>query len=528
MSATATLPTSAPPSPASPATREAAPVPLEGGQLWLAALMLAAANFIAVLNMTIANVSVPNIAGALGAATSQGTWVITSYAVGEAITVPLTGWLAARFGSVRVFVGSMLAFGLFSILCGLSNSLGMLVVARVFQGLCGGPLMPLSQTLLLRIFPPQKVAAAIGLWSMTTLIAPVVGPILGGWLCDDYSWSWVFLINAPIAIGFGLWAWQLLKRFQENAQRNPIDVVGLAMLVIWVACLQLVLDEGKNLDWFSSDHIVALSAIAAVTFVAFVIWELHEKNPIVDLRVFRHRGFTVAVLTISFAFAAYFGVSVLTPLWLQSFMGYTATDAGLATAWSGVTALFVAPWVALAANRKDPRTLVFFGVLWMGLVTLWRTNATTDMGFWDVAVPLGVFGVALPFFFIPSTGIALGSVGRHEMDSAAGLMNFLRTLSGAFATSVVSTVWSDQTTRNHAELVGLLDRDGSLRGAMHLWGMRTDAIDAAHDYLLTSQSVMLATNQVMFGIAVIFVFAAAIIWLAPRPTQVVEPGAGGH
>lgn len=181
-------------------------VPLTGGMLWVAALILAAANFIAVLNMTIANVAVPNIAGALGAATSQGTWVITSYAVGEAITVPLTGWLSARFGAVRVFVSSMILFGVFSIICGLSNSLGILVVARVLQGLCGGPLMPLSQTLLMRIFPKDKVAAAIGIWSMTTLIAPVVGPILGGYLCDEFSWSWVFLLNAPIAIGFGIYA----------------------------------------------------------------------------------------------------------------------------------------------------------------------------------------------------------------------------------------------------------------------------------------------------------------------------------
>ena len=196
--------------------------PLTGGMLWVAALMLASANFIAVLNMTIANVAVPNIGGALGAASSQATWVITSYAVGEAITVPLTGWLASRFGSVRVFTSSMMLFGVFSLLCGLSNSLGMLVVARVFQGLSGGPLMPLSQTLLMRIFPKDKVAAAIGLWSMTTLGAPVVGPILGGWLCDEYSWSWVFLINAPIAIGFGIYAWKLLKRYQEDARRSPI------------------------------------------------------------------------------------------------------------------------------------------------------------------------------------------------------------------------------------------------------------------------------------------------------------------
>jgi DHA2 family multidrug resistance protein len=512
---------------AAPAVAEA-PQPLTGGMLWVAALMLAAANFIAVLNMTIANVAVPNIAGALGAATSQGTWVITSYAVGEAITVPLTGWLAARFGSVRVFVGSMLLFGLFSIVCGLSNSLGLLVVARVFQGLSGGPLMPLSQTLLMRIFPKEKQAAAIGLWSMTTLVAPVAGPILGGYLCDEFSWSWVFLLNAPIAIGFGWYAWKLLKRYQEAPRRSAIDRVGLVLLIVWVAALQLMLDEGKNLDWFASTQIVVLGVVAVVGFAAFLIWELHEPNPIVDLRVFRHRGFSVSVATISLAFAAFFGVSVLTPLWLQSFMGYTATDAGFATAWSGVTALFVAPLVAQMSTRRDPRMLVFIGVVWMGLITLWRTIANTDMGFWDVAFPLMVMGFGLPFFFIPTTGLALGSVEEREMDSAAGLMNFLRTLSGAFATSLVTTAWSDQTTRNHAELAGLADRDGSVRAMMGAGGMTPDAANQALDYLVTSQSVMLSTNQIMTVVGVMFLVAATLIWLAPRPARTVEPGAGGH
>ena len=512
--------------PASPAPT--ADAPLTGGMLWLAAIILAAANFVAVLNMTIANVSVPNIAGSLGATTSQGTWVITSYAVGEAITVPLTGWLAARFGSVRVFVGSMALFGTFSAICGLSNSLGLLVVARIFQGFSGGPLMPLSQTLLMRIFPKEKAAAAIGLWSMTTLVAPVVGPILGGYLCDDYSWPWVFYLNAPIAILCAFFAWGLLKRYTEPLSRTPIDKVGMVLLVVWVASLQLMLDEGKDLDWFASNKIIGLAIIAVVGFAAFLIWEWYEKHPIVDLKVFRHRGFSVSVLTISLAFAAFFGVNVLTPLWLQSFMGYTATVAGLATAWSGVTAIFLAPIVAQAAHRSDPRRLVFVGVILMGLVTLWRSVATTDMGFWDVSIPLMVMGLGLPLFFVPTTGLALASVEEREMDSAAGLMNFLRTLSGAAATSVVTTAWSDKITYNHAELVGLADADQGVRTMLEQSGAPPEAVLQTIDYLITSQSVMLATNQLMIAIGVAFIVAASVIWLAPKPTRVVEPGAGGH
>jgi len=500
-------------------------VPLTGALLWLAALILAGANFIAILDTTIANVAVPNIAGSMGAATSQGTWVITSYAVGEAITVPLTGWLASRFGALRVFLGAMVMFGVFSFICGLASSLGLLVVARVLQGLSGGPLMPLSQVLLMRIFPKDKAAAAIGLWSMTTLVAPVVGPILGGYLCDQYSWSWIFLLNAPIAIGFAMAASRLLKGYHRTGLRSPIDGVGLGLLITWVAALQLMLDEGKNLDWFASDEIVGLAIVAALGLAAFLYWELRTEHPIVDLRVFRHRGFTASVLTISLAFAAFFGTNVLTPLWLQSFMGYTATRAGLATAGTGVAAFFMAPLVA--TNKRDPRLLVFIGVVWMGLSTLWRSVAATDMGFWDVALPLVVMGLGLPFFFIPTTSVALASVEPREMDSAAGLMNFLRTLSGAFATSLVTTVWANQTTRNHAELVGLV-QDQGLRAALARGGAPPAVANQMVDGLVTAQSVMLSTNQIMAGIGCIFLVAATVIWFAPRPARVIAPGAGGH
>mgnify|MGYP003342387520 FL=1 len=502
--------------------------PLTGGMLWLAALVLASANFIAVLDMTIANVSVSAIAGGLGTSTSQGTWVITSYAVAEAITVPLTGWLASRFGAVRVFVTAMALFGVFSALCGLSTSLGMLVAARICQGLAGGPLMPLSQTLLLRIFPAEKAPAAIGMWSMTTLVAPVLGPILGGYLCDQYSWPWIFLINLPIAILCAFMAWRLLKRYTEPLQRNPIDRVGLAMLIIWVGALQLMLDEGKNLDWFGSIEIIALAVVAVIGFIAFLIWELHEPHPIVDLRVFRHRGFSVSVLTISLAFAGFFGLSVLTPLWLQSNMGYTATMAGESTAWSGFCALFVAPIAAGLSAKVDPRRLIFGGVLWMGLVTLWRMVSNTDMTYWDISFPLMALGLGLPFFFVPTTGLAMASVEEHEMANAAGLMNFLRTLSGAFATSLVTTAWEDETTRHHADLVGLTDADQSVRTLLESSGMSADGVLQTLDNLLTGQSVMLATNEIFGVVAVLLIVAASVIWLAPKPSRQVDPGAGGH
>lgn len=506
---------------------QAAHQPLQGGMLWFAAIVLAAANFFAILDSTIANVSVPNIAGGLAVSSSQGTWVITSYAVAEAITVPLTGWLAARFGAVRVFVWAMALFGTCSALCGIANSLGFLVLARVLQGLAGGPLMPLSQTLLLRIFPKEKAAAANGLWAMTTLVAPVVGPILGGWICDNYSWSWIFFINVPVAIGCSLIAWNLLKRYELPNERAPIDRTGLVLLIVWVGALQLMLDEGKDLDWFSSNIIVALGVAALIGFIAFMIWELTDDNPIVDLAVFRHRGFSAATLTMSLAFAAFFAANVLTPLWLQSFMGYTATSAGQATSWSGVSALLMGPLAAMLVARVDPRRIAFCAITWMGLITLWRSVATTDMSNWNVSLPLLFMGFGLPFFFISLNGLALASVDEHETASAAGLLNFARTLAGAFATSLVNTAWEDEIKVNHAELVGLTDADGRLDATLNAGGMTPDGISSTIDGLLTSQSVMLSTNRIMLLIGVAFIVAAFAIWLAPKPKRAVE-ASGGH
>ncbi|BEV71736.1 MULTISPECIES: DHA2 family efflux MFS transporter permease subunit [unclassified Paludibacterium] len=501
--------------------------PLHGVWLLLAALALAAANFIAVLDTTIANVSVSNIAGALGVTSSQGTWVITSYAVAEAITVPLTGWLAARFGAVRVFATSMALFGLCSALCGLSNSLGILVAARVLQGLSGGPLMPLSQTLLLRIFPKDKAAAATGIWAMTTLVAPILGPILGGVLCDSASWPWIFMINVPVALICALGAWRLLKRYEQSLARAPIDLTGLCLLILWVGSLQIMLDEGKDLDWFSSVEICLLAIVAVVGFLAFLIWELTAEHPVVDLRVFRHRGYSMSLVTLVLAFGAFFGINVLTPLWLQNFMGYTATWAGMTTAWSGVLAVLIAPGVAALSMRVDGRRLVFIGVCWMGLVTAWRSMGTTDMTYWQIATPLLLMGLGMPLFFVPLTGLALAAVDEAETASAAGLMNFLRTLAGAFATSMVSTVWEDRIKYNHADLVAQLDNSGEALRSMQSAGLSLDSIRGSMDQILNGQAVMLATNQVFLAMAGILIFAASSIWLAPRARRIVE-GATGH
>ncbi len=501
------------------------PAPLTGAAMIFAGLVLAAANFLVVLDTTIANVSVSNISGALAVSPSQGTWVITSYAVAEAVVVPLTGWLSARFGAVKVFVAGMVGFGLFSFLCGLAPSLGLLVLFRVLQGACGGPLMPLSQTLLLRVFPKKYAAAATGLWAMTTLVAPILGPILGGTLCDNVGWAFIFWINVPVAAICSWFAWRLLRNHETPLARARVDLVGLGLLIVWVGALQVMLDLGKEHDWFASPLITGLAIVAAIGFVAFLIWELTEANPIVDLRVFRHRGFTASVITLSAAFGAFFGINVLTPLWLQQNMGYTATWAGYVSALLGVTAVMVAPLAAGLSAKVDPRRLVFIGLIWMGVIAYMRSLANSDMGFFDIGHWLLLMGFGMPFFFVPLTGLALASVDEPETASAAGLMNFCRTLSGAVATSMVTTVWADSASRNRSQLSGLLNGAQDTMDQMTASGLSPDQARGNLEQLVQGQGVMLATNQVFLAMAALFIAAAFIIWLAPRPTRVADTSA---
>lgn len=497
--------------------------PLQGSALFISALLLAVANFLVVLDMTIANVSVPHIAGGLAVSLNEGTYVITSYAVAEAITVPLTGWLASRFGTLRVFVICMVMFGVFSFLCGIAQNIEMLIAGRVLQGFVGGPLMPLSQTLLMKIFPKDKQGTALGLWGMTTLVAPILGPIAGGYICDNWGWSFIFYINIPIAIVCSITILKYLRQYETAILLQKIDYVGLILLVIWVAALQIMFDEGKNYDWFESTEICLLLIVSLISFACFVIWELTHAQPIVDIRIFRHRGYTMSVFAISLAFAAFFGSVVLTPLWLQGFMGYTATASGYTTAAMGVFAVFMAPLAGMLSEKKDPRLLAFLGITWLGIVTLYRSYNVTDMTQEQIAIPLLIQGLGVPFFFIPLTSLALANVDPEEIASAAGVMNFLRTLAGAFATSIVMTTWENKSTAFRADLVDKVatspDVSAIVEGASN--GAENQAL-YIFDYLLQSQAVMLATNHIFFISGVALVIAACTVWFAKRPTHSVD------
>lgn len=511
------------------ATAATAPAPAEmpWGMVLLAGLVLALSNFMVVLDITIANVSVPHIAGGLGISPSEGTWVITSYSVAEAICVPLTGWLARRFGEVKVFVAGMVGFALFSFLCGTATSLGALIAFRIGQGLSGGPIMPISQTLLLRIFPKDKHAMAMGIWSMTTITAPIFGPILGGTISDNWGWNWIFFINVPIGIACSFAAVALLRRAESTIERMRVDVVGLGLLVVAVGALQIMLDLGRERDWFGNSFIVTLAIVAAAGFAFLIVWEFFEREPIVDLKVFRHSGFTFSVLALVFTYGTFFATLVIIPQWLQSQLGYTATWAGYAMAWNGVAAVFLAPVAAILSQKVDPRILVSGGILWLAGTSLirvvwWNTGAD----FWTLALPQLIQGAGMPFFFVPLTTLALGAVEENEVASAAGLMNFLRTMSGAVATAIGVTMWENGAQGARDTLTGVLQGTGSTMQALQSRGFSVEQSRQFVSQLVDGQAIAITTVNLFELFAAIFVGAAAIIWLAPKPKHAVNPGQG--
>jgi len=505
-----------------------APAPLTGARLLGAALLLSLANFTVVLDTTIANVSVPHIAGALAVSPAQGTWVITSYAVAEAITVPLTGWLVQRFGGVKVFVVATIGFGLFSMACGLAPSFGMLVAFRVLQGLFGGPLMPTSQTLLLSIFPKDKGPQALGLWSMTVVVAPIAGPLLGGTISDTIGWSWIFFINIPVCIGIAIGGWLMLRDHNSPGRRVPVDYVGLGLLIVWVGSLQIMLDKGKELEWFASTTIVGLAIVAVIGFISFLIWELTSDNPIVDLRIFRHRGFAIGVCVLSIGFGTFFSSVVLIPLWLQTSMGYTATWAGYASSMNGILAVVFSPIVARLMGKIDARALVCFGVSWMAMIAFWRAHFTTDIYFWAVAVTFLVQGLAVPFFIVPTTSLSLSSVLPSETASAAGLSNFLRTSGAAFATSIMTTAWDNGASEKRGELVGRLYDVPGATEVMASRGLSVEQARGQIEHLVQVQATMLSTNHLFLLMSLAFAFAAGVVWLMPKARRPVAAGGGGH
>jgi DHA2 family multidrug resistance protein len=425
---------------------------------WLIALAVILPTFMEVLDTAIAAVILPHIAGSLSATTDQATWVLTSYLVANAVVLPASSWFSLRFGRRNFLLFCIVVFTVASFFCGAAQSLVMILIGRTVQGAGGGALQPLSQSILLESFPPEKRGAAMALFALGVVVAPVLGPTMGGWLTDQYSWRWAFYINIPI----GAVAMFLITRFVkdppyiQNAQPGKMDGIGLGLLAVWIGTLQVILDKGQEVDWFGAGWIRWASAILVIAFVTFLVRELVIKNPIVNLKIFRDRNFAVGCILIGAVGAVLYGMITLLPLFYQTLLDYTAWAAGLAVSPRGIGAILIMPVVGVLTAKVDNRYLIALGFAIFGWCAWMMSNLTLQISQWSLLWPIIISGVGTGMIFVPLSTTAVGTLRNEQMGNASGLFNLLRNIGGSVGISVAETLVARRQQVHRAELARYL------------------------------------------------------------------------
>ena len=409
---------------------------------WTIAGSVMLATFMVVLDSSVANVALPHIAGSLSASTDESTWVLTSYLVANAIMLPAAGWIARRIGRKKLLLISILIFTMASLLCGVALTMPMLIVARVLQGIGGGGMQPLAQSILLESFPPRQHGTAMAAFGIGVIVAPIIGPTLGGWITDSYSWRWIFYINLPI----GILALIMVNLYVEDppylrkAFHGAIDYLGFGLMTLWLGTLQLVLDKGQEADWFSAPWICWTAAVSTLALVAFIVRELTDRDPIVQLRIFRDRNFAVGTLiTCTYGFVLYAATAML-PLFLQTLMGYSALQSGLSVSPRGLGAMASMVTVGLLVRKIDARLLMAFGFALLGASTWMLGNISLEIGMSSVVVPNILNGFAMGFVFVPLTTVTLSRLRKQEMGNATGIYNLMRNIGGSVGIATVTTM----------------------------------------------------------------------------------------
>ena len=419
---------------------------------WLVAFTVTLATFMEVLDTSIANIALPHIAGSFGASTNESTWVLTSYLVSNGIVLPISAWLATRFGRKRYYMFCVMLFAGSSFLCGLAPTLGLLVFFRILQGVGGGGLQPSEQSILADTFSPQQRGMAFSIYAMAVVLAPAIGPTIGGWITDNYSWRWIFYVNVPISLVSLLMSYRFvedppyLRGEQEKAKKSGIDFMGLGLVALGVGCLQMVMDKGQELDWFGSHWIVAGSIAAVVILTLWVIWEWRHAHPIVELQLLRRRNFATAMVSMVILGSVLYGTTVLLPEFLQNLLGYTAAQAGECMALGGFLMMLTMPMSGFLTGKMDPRYLLAFGY---GATALGLYHMATHLSLgidFGTAAMLRTYQVAgLAFIFIPSNVLCYAGIPREKNNQISSMMNFVRNIGGSIGIALVSTMVTRST-----------------------------------------------------------------------------------
>jgi DHA2 family multidrug resistance protein len=497
---------------------------------WLIAVSVMFATFMEVLDTTVVNVSLPHIAGSLSASIDEATWALTSYLVANAIVLPMTGWLASMFGRKRLLMLSVVGFTASSFLCGLAPTLASLIVFRVMQGATGGALQPLSQAVLLEAFPPQDRGKAMGFWALGIVVAPILGPVLGGWLTDNYSWRWVFYINIPVGIAsIVMTKLYIFDPPYLRTENRTVDYWGIGMLVVGIGALQIVLDKGQQEDWFESNLIFALAIISATTLIALVWHELTTDDPIVDSRVLKERSYAVGVFLMTVVGFVLYGSMVLLPIMLQTLLGYPPLQAGIAMAPRGIGSFFMMPVTGLMTGKFDPRKLLTFGLIVGGTSLLWLSWLNLQAGYWDIFWPQLIQGVGMSLLFVPLTTISMDRIPREKMGYATSLFNLMRNIGGSIGIAATGTMLSRHSQSTTSMLTANVTPYDpmsqslmyQMRGAFMAAGAdavtATERAYAAIFGLVQRQATMVAFVGIFQLMGVIFIALIPLVLLMKRP-----------
>lgn len=492
--------------------------------LLLTTFALAIGSFMNVLDATIVNVSLSHMAGDFGVTSSQATWIITSYAVSEAILLPLVGWLTTRFGLVKQFVWSTILFTLASAMCGIAPTFEILLVGRVLQGVVGASMIPLSQTLMMQAYPPDKKNIGLGIWSMTVMLAPVVGPMLGGLITDSLSWRWCFYINLPIGLISSGLVYYIYKKngHVEKISNTKVDIFGLIALVIGIGALQIMLDKGHELDWFQNNEIKILTLIAFVFLVMLVIWEYYHENPIVDIKLFFNRNFAMGSLTMTVTFSILCMTMVVLPLWLQNFMGYSASQSGAATATAGLVMMLLTPIISTKIGKIDPRYMAITGfiILFASSFTVSFFSVDTTMAY--VAKSRLFMGLGMALFFLPLNAIAMSEIKNEDMANASGLFNFMRNLGQSIGTSISTSYWANRMSAHHEELVSAITNNNInyLEYSSKI-PLSQDTTLSIINGQITQQAAAMGVTDIMQITGICVLLLIPLILLAKKPDKIV-------